>query len=600
MQERRLTVRVSILVAAVCFGTSLVGSQTSPVPATVRNLSAAETGGIFTDATREAGLDFVHFNGMIGELYFAEINGSGAALFDFDNDGDLDVYLVQGMPFGSGVGGSRGGRDKPLTDRLYRNDLDLDRPDRPALERKAAAQSVLSFTDVTERSGLSAERYGMGVTAGDFDNDGWTDLYVTNLGANQLLRNDRDGSFTDVTAKAGVADEAWSISAIFVDFDRDGWLDLYVTNYVDFNLANHRVCPAPSGSPDYCGPLAFASVSDRLYRNLGDGTFEDVSASSGLRTVSAAGMGVVSGDFDGDGWPDFYVTNDQTENHLWLNQGDGTFRNGALLSATAFNESGAPEASMGIAAGDYDNDGDEDLFLTHIRRETNTLYRNDGSGLFVDATRSSGLGPPSWSYTSFGTAWLDFDNDGWLDLLTVSGSVRILEDLARLGEAHPLHQRNQLFRSVRGERFDEVDFPAGSAFDRSEVSRGAAFGDIDNDGDTDVLITNNGGPVRLLLNTVGQDRHWLGLRLLGRDAARDMLGAWACLSRPGAEALCRRVRAGGSYASSSDPRVLFGLDDSPAVGRVKVAWPSGRAETFPVEGVDRYLTLREGAGTTLP
>lgn len=572
--QARLIALASILIAILCLAASELESQDPP---------ATEAAGIFADVTAEAALDFWHFNGMTGELYFAEMNGAGAGLFDFDNDGDLDAYLVQGVPFGSGAE-SRG---EPLTDRLYRNELDM-------------SGIVPKFTDVTEASGLSAERYGMGVTAGDFDNDGWTDLYVANLGGNQLLRNNRDGTFSDVTAKAGVGDEAWSVSATFVDFDRDGRLDLYVTNYVDFNLASHRVCPAPSGSPDYCGPLAFGFVSDRLYRNLGDRTFKDVSASAGLKTVSAAGMGVVSGDFDDNGWPDFYVANDQMENHLWLNQGNGTFLNRALLTATAFNESGAPEASMGVAAGDYDNDGDEDLFLTHLRRETNTLYRNDGSGLFVDATRASDLGPPSWRYTSFGTAWLDFDNDGWLDLLTVSGAVRILEDLARLDDPHPLHQPNQLFRSVHGERFDEVSARAGSAFNRSEVTRGAAFGDVDNDGDTDVLITNNDGPARLLLNTVGQDRHWLGLRLLGRDVARDMLGAWTCVSRPGAEALCRRARAGGSYASSSDPRVLFGLGETSAVGRATVVWPSGQAETFPVEGIDRYLPLREGTGTLVP
>ncbi|MCP4202738.1 MAG: CRTAC1 family protein [bacterium] len=578
--QARSTVVILAMVLCSCGPTAQ--SQVESATATGAETSAPEESGIFADVTVEAGLDFRHFNGMTGELYFAEMNGAGAGLFDFDNDGDLDAYLVQGAHLGDSDDDS----GESLTDRLFRNELDPGAP----------AGTVPGFTDVTEVSGLSAERYGMGVTAGDFDNDGWTDLYVTNLGANQLLRNNRDGTLSDVTARAGVGDEAWSVSATFVDFDRDGRLDLYVTNYVDFSLANHRVCPAPGGSPDYCGPLAFAFVSDRLYRNLGDGTFKDVSASGGLRAVSAAGMGAVSGDFDGDGWPDFYVANDQMENHLWLNQGDGTFENQALLTATAFNESGAPEASMGVTAGDYDNDGDEDLFLTHLRRETNTLYRNDGSGLFVDATRASGLGSPSWRHTSFGTAWLDFDNDGWLDLLTVSGAVRILEDLARLDDPHPLHQPNQLFHGIQGGRFEEVSDRAGPAFCLSEVTRGAAFGDVDNDGDTDVLITNNEGPARLLLNAVGQNRHWLGLRLLGKEAARDMLGAWVCIERTDGGELCRRARAGGSYASSSDPRVLFGLGDSPAVERAKVVWPSGRSEIFSIEGVDRYLTLREGTG----
>ncbi len=570
------------------------GGEAEP-PASRSNEPPANAGaGPFVDLAAASGLDFTHFNGMSGELYYSEMMGAGAALLDYDGDGDLDLYLVQGRMLNPQKQPAEAAvppvpEMQPLRDRLYRNDPQAGQP---------------HFTDVTAGSGLDATGYGMGVAAGDYDNDGWIDLYVTQADSNQLWRNLGDGTFADVTAAAGAGDSRWSLSATWVDFDLDGWLDLYVVNYVDYRVADHRQCRMMSGQPDYCGPQVFRSTPDRLLRNTGAGAgsggprFEDVSQAAGIAAESAAGMGVVPGDFDGDGRPDLYVANDGMANFLWLGQAGGTFQNQALISGTAFNREGQPEAGMGVAAGDFDGDGDEDLLLTHIALETHTLYRNDGGGAFEDVTVASGLGASSWQSTGFGTAWLDYDNDGRLDLMAVNGAVILNPELAAAGDPHPLGMRNQLFRNVgqtgSAIRFEEVT-PAGQPFEIVSVSRGLAVGDLDNDGDPDALVTNNAGAAELLINQVGQDRHWLGLRLVGDPVPRDMLGAEATLSRPGRGDLWRRVRTGGSYLSSRDPRLLFGLGDDPAVGPVTVRWPAGAVEEFDVEA-GRYTTLRQGAG----
>jgi hypothetical protein len=390
------------------------------------------------------------------------------------------------------------------------------------------------------------------------------------------------------------------VAATFLDVDRDGWLDLYVGNYVQFSLAAHAPCPTPSGAANYCGPGAYQSERDSLFRNRGDGTFENISNSSGIRTEhGAATLGAVAADFDADGWIDLFVANDSMANYLWLNQRDGSFQNKALLAGVAVNREGQPEASMGVDAGDFDADGDADLILTHLNQETNTIYANDAGGLFNDLSTASGLGLPSLAYTSFGTGWLDYDNDGWLDVLTVNGAVVSLEPLMRAGDPFPLHQVNQLFRNLGSGRFEEITSRAGDVFSLSEVSRGAAFGDVDNDGDTDVVVVNNNGPVRLLLNQVGQDRGWVGLRL--ESQGRDALGAEVLISRPGGQPLWRRVRSDGSYASASDPRVLAGLGEAGSVSRIEVRWPDGTLEEW--SGTEaaglagRYTTLRQGEGT---
>jgi len=535
---------------------------------------------LFLDAAAELGLRFAHVNGMTGRFYYSEMMGAGAALIDIDNDGDLDLYLVQGGPLDAGAVA-----ESP-TDRLFRNDL--------TVADDGAAR--LSFTDVTAESGIVGIGYGMGVAAGDFDNDGWIDLYVTNFGPNRMLRNDGDGTFSDVTAAAATDDPRWSVSAAFVDYDHDGWLDLYVGNYVDFTISGHRPCHSPAGAPDYCGPRSYRPETDRLFRNRGDGTFEDVSVSAGIASQPGSTLGVLTADFDGDGWLDVYVANDQMPNRLWRNQGNGTFHDDALMAGCALNRDGATESSMGVDAADFDGDGDEDLFMTHLAGETNTIYVNDGRGWFEDQTIQTRLGVPSRPFTGFGVAWFDYDGDGWLDLLAVNGAVQAVEALAAAGDPYPLHQPNQLFRNLGRGRFDEVTAAAGPAFALSEVSRGAAFGDVDNDGDPDVLIANNNGPVRLLLNQRDASQRWLGLRLIGRDMDRDMLGARVMVLLGSGRELWRRVRTDGSYGSANDPRVLFGLGDESSARIARVHWPGGRVEQWDILEIDRYRTLRKGTG----
>ena len=346
--------------------------------------------------------------------------------------------------------------------------------------------------------------------------------------------------------------------------------------------------------------------------NDGDGTFRDATTAAGLARSAGPALGSVAADFNGDGWPDLYVANDGQPNHLWISNGDPgpgappTFRDEGMLAGASVNAQGEPEASMGVDTADVDNDGDLDLFMTHLMRETNTLYLNDGTGLFADRTLASGLGAESIAFTSFGTAFFDVDNDGWLDLLIANGAVTKIPSLARQGDPFPLHQPNQLFRNLTGEtgelRFREVtaktDPPSGDAFAASEVSRGAVFGDVDNDGDADVLIVNNAGPVRLLLNRAGEERSWLGLRLVDAAAGRDLLGARAAILRDGGPILWRRAHTDGSYNASHDPRIVFGLGDDPAIDGVRVVWPDGLVETWPASAVEvgGYTTLVRGTG----
>ena len=592
---RRAAVRWRLPVCGIALLAAACGrpAESEPGPS-VDAAPAAATGETwFTDRAAAAGIDFVHFNGMSGEYYFNEVLGSGGALFDFDNDGDLDVYLLQGQMLGPGrtlddaLFPPLAGR--PLTDRLYRNDL----------QDGTGDPGMLRFTDVTAGSGLDVGTYGMGVAAGDFDNDGWTDLYRTRQGPNQLFRNNGDGTFTDVGAASGTDDPLWGVAASFVDADHDGRLDLYVGNYVDYEPGDGDRCRTATAEPSYCAPQSYPYQPDRFYRNRGDGTFADVTAEAGIDRAFGPALGVVAADLNADGLVDIYVANDGEPNQLWINEGGWRFRDDALLAGVAVNAVGAAEASMGVDVGDVDGDGDGDLFMTHVSAETNTFYVNDGSGFFADRSAEAGLGAPSLPYTGFGAAWFDADNDTWLDAFVVNGAVRTIEALARVDDPFPLHEPNQLFRNLGGGRFEDISGRAGEVFALSEVSRGAAFGDVDNDGDVDVLVTNNNGPARLLINEVGHLRHWLGLRLVGgSEAPRDMLGARvAVFPGGGGPPLWRRVRADGSYASANDPRVLVGLGAETAVERVRVIWPSGGVEEWTGVAVDGWTTLTEGTGT---
>lgn len=512
--------------------------------------TSRSTGPIFTDIAAEVGLRFDHFTGASGEYFFPEIMGSGCALFDYDNDGDLDVYLVQGSLLGSGKTRAEAmfpwAGPWPPSNRLFRNDLSID----------ARGTRRLVFVDVTAAAGVGDTHFGMGCAVGDYDNDGFLDLYVTNFSRNILYQNNGDGTFRDVSAAAGVDDRRWASSAAFLDYDQDGYLDLFVANYVDASEANNPICD-PFGYRDYCDPSAFKPVMDVLYHNNGDGTFEDVTRRAGMDRAFGSGLGVVAADFDGDGWTDIYVANDGNNNQLWINQGDGTFKDVGLSSGTAVNAYGQPEAGMGVAVSDPDLDGDMDIFVTHLNRQTNTLYRNNGAGLFEDVTFELGLGFPSRPSTGFGTAWFDYDNDGFEDIFCANGAV-VQEDVAG-DSTYPYAQKNQLFHNEGGRGYIDAGDSAGPVMSLLEVSRGAAFGDVDNDGDVDILVSNNNGPIRLLRNEVGVANHWLSVAPRGVNGRRYAVGTRVTVVRADGTRMIKHVTSAGSYCSASDLRVHFGL-----------------------------------------
>ncbi len=597
MSLRSGTVALGIALATGCGGApaqrgSSSGADTSTAHARAQSASitpaSAAAAEWFADRAEASGLDFVHFNGMSGEFYVPEIMGPGVGLLDYDNDGDLDLYFVQGQMLGPGrsvrqaLFPPRG--PLPPKGRLFRNDLKI----------SDDGTRNLHFTDVTDQSRIRATGYGMGVAAGDVDNDGWTDLYLTNFGRNQMFHNNGDGTFTDVSKQSGTDSGGWAVSAAFFDYDRDGWLDLYVGNYLQYSIEADKKCLTATGGRDYCAPQAYLAQPDRLYRNQGNGTFADVTSTALRDTAFGPALGVVTADFNDDGWMDIYVANDSQDNQLWMNQRDGTFRNAALLAGVAVTVDGRAEASMGVDAGDFDNDGDEDLVMTELTGEGSNLYVNKGSALFMDRSVLSRLGPSTVRSTGFGTAWVDVDNDGWLDLISVNGMVRTVEE--RLNATFPYDQRKQLFLNLRNGQFEEISGRAGAVFQLSAVGRGTATGDVDNDGDMDVIVANAAGRAQLLVNLIGNRNHWLGLRLVGQRTRRDMLGARVAVVRRDGSTLWRRVRTDGSYGSANDPRVLVGLDDSAEPVSVRVRWPSGRSEEWSALPVDRWTTLAEGSG----
>ncbi len=524
----------------------------------------------FVDRTAETGFDFVHGNGARGRLLLPEVIGAGGALLDYDNDGDLDVLAVQSAA-DDPPPAARGSR-------LYRNDL----------LRGGRRQ----FVDVTTRSRIALTTYGMGAATGDVDNDGWTDVFVTGLGSSTLLRNNRDGTFSDISAVSGTTDRRWSTSATFLDFDRDGWLDLFVVNYVNYRADMKRECFSAASARDYCNPAVYDAVTGRLLRNTGKGTFTDISATAGIAASAGRGLGVLAIDANEDGWTDLYVANDGDPNHLWINErGTGRFRDEALLSGAALDRAGRPQGSMGIDAGDVDGDGDDDLFVTNLDNEGHALYINAGKGLFEERTLEWGLF--ALGFTGFGTRFVDYDNDSWPDLLVINGAVRHMDAQRRTGDPHPLKQRNQLFHNERGRRYADVTASAGPAFAGTAVGRGLATGDLDNDGDIDAIVFNNGGPARVLMNESAQGNHWLGLRILDR-APRDALQARVEATFADRRRLLRRVHTDGSYASAGDPRVLVGLGPATAPVTVRVVWPQGMTEEFRNLAIDRYWVIEPG------
>jgi hypothetical protein len=519
----------------------------------------------FEEIAARAGIDFVHHSGHDRRHYLPEIMGGGAALFDMDNDGFLDLYLVQSGALSDPSAGSG--------NRLYRN------------------RGNGSFEDVTERSGAGVHGYGMGVAAGDFDNDGYTDLYVTNYGHNVLLKNDGRGHFIDVTAQAGVASTGWSTSAAFVDYDADGRLDLFVAHYLDWRPAAEVECYSLTGVPDYCSPASYDLPSaGTLYHNNGNGTFTDVSARSGLTAAVGNGLGVIAGDFDRDGRIDLLVSNDRTPNHLWLNQGGGRFREAALAMGCALDQDGVAKSGMGVDAVDVDDDGDLDLLVVNLDGESDSFFRNQGT-FFVDDTVSVGLRTPSRPFTRFGTAFRDFDNDGVLDLYEANGRVGRQSETY---SADPYAEPSLLFRGLAGPRFEEV-VPRGGALPLLIASsRAAAFGDVDNDGGVDVVVVNRDSRPFLLHNVVQPRGHWLLLRVVD-EHQRDALGAELTMA-VGSRTIRRDVRAAFSYLASNDPRVHVGLGAETIVRNVIVKWPDGVRESFGDLEANRIVVLRRGSG----
>ncbi len=524
----------------------------------------------FVEVAAEVGLDFVHFNGMSGELYFAEIAGAGAAFVDYDNDGDLDVFLVQS--------GSLADNASTTTQHgLFANRGDG------------------TFEDVSVGSGVATSGYGMGVAAGDYDGDGDVDLYVTNVGANVLLQNDGTGHFVDVTDTAGVGDGSWGTSACFFDYDADGDLDLFVANYVGWSRDTEQDCFDPSGQRDYCSPTTYdAPTRDTLYRNEGDGTFTDISAAAGLGEAYGNGLGVVPGDFDGDGRLDLFVANDQTADQLWLNQGDSIFRDAAELRGCARDRNGSARAGMGTDAVDIDDDGDLDLLVVHLARETDGLFVNQGSH-FREETSRAGIGQADILMTRFGVGFADFDNDGLLDVFVASGRVNLA--MEPISSEDPYAEPNVLLHGVSPGRWEVSSSPGGTAFPLIATSRGVAFGDIDGDGAIDLVVANRDGPAHLLMNRAQDRGHWLLARIVERNGA-DALGATVYFS-VGDRRIRRDVKPGYGYCTSSDPRVHLGLGALSRVDELVVHWLDGTRESFGPREADVVVTLRRGEGRVL-
>jgi enediyne biosynthesis protein E4 len=529
--------------------------------------AAAPSGPVwFEDVADRAGIRFTHRSGHREKFYLPEIMGGGAALFDMDNDGDLDLYLVQS-------GNLFAPADKRDGNRLYRNRGDG------------------TFEDVTSGSGSDVAGYGMGVAAGDFDNDGNVDLYVTNFGRNVLLKGDGRGHFTDVTAKAGVASGGWSTSAAFLDYDGDGWLDLFVVHYLNWQPSAEIECFSLSGVPDYCSPKTYDLPSSAtLYHNNGNGTFTDVTDRAGVRAAVGNGLGVVAGDVDGDGRIDIFVANDGSPNQLWINRGDGRFENAALQWGCAIDLDGKPKAGMGVHLADVDGDGDLDLLVVNLDGESDSFYRNQKT-LFHDDTVSAGLRTISRRFTRFGAAMLDFDNDGLLDIYEANGRVGMQSELF---SADPYAEPNLLLRGAAGPRFEEVQPRGGTRTPLVGTSRAAAFGDVDNDGGIDIVVSNRDAKPYLLHNVVKDRGHWVMFRVLD-EHGRDALGAELTMM-VGSRSVRRDVRAAYSYLASNDPRVHVGLGKETAVRDVSVRWPDGARERFGDVAADRIVVVRRGTG----
>ena len=530
----------------------------------------AQTPVQFVDVAEASGITFKHVNGESGRLYYLETMGSGAAFLDYDNDSDLDLYIVNSTSLPGFV------TDTLPTNVLYRNDGNR------------------GFTDVTAEAGIGHIGYGMGCGTADYDNDGDPDLYVTNFGENVLYRNNGDATFTDVTVYAGVGDsDRWSSSCAFVDYDHDGNLDLYVVNYLDYDIVEDGEWHDTDGRRIYSNPRVYEGVSDSLYRNNGDGTFANVTQRAGVYNDAGKGLGVTCGDYDNDGRIDIYVANDTTPNFLYRNMGDGTFMDLGVVAGVAYNEEGVAEGGMGVDFGDYNNDGFLDIFVTNFSRETNTLYRNNSNSILTDVTYIAHLGDSSFLKLGFGAKFFDADNDADLDLFVANGHV--YSNVEALSDTIEYAQTDQLFLNMGESSFLDVSEECGAYFSVKRVGRGAAFGDYDNDGDTDIFVVNLNQKAVLLRNDGGSRNNWLKIKTVGVKSNRDGIGARIeVVTRSHTQ--IKEVQTGSSYLSGQDLRLIFGLGAETRVEEMKIRWPSGLEQALGKVEANQFLIITEGVG----
>ena len=522
----------------------------------------------FSNIAASAGIQFSHENGATPEKYLPETMSAGALFFDYDNDGWLDIFLVNGGSFSDAAKAAR------AQHRLYRN------------------TGGGKYRDVTASSGIEVSGFGMGACSADYDNDGWPDLYVTSVGGNRLYHNTGKNGFADVTLQAGVVAGMWSSSCAFGDIDNDGYVDLYVTRYVDFTPENNKYCSFDKLTA-YCHPNVYSPMHNILYRNNGDGTFTDISKESGIGKVTGNGLGVVFGDYDNDGWTDIYVANDSSPSFLFHNKSAGVFEEVGLRAGVAVGTSGKPLAGMGTDMGDVDGDGLLDLFVTNLSEQTHSLYRNLGKGLFDNITFPSGIGKATLPFVGFGAAFFDYDNDTDLDLAIVNGDV--IDNIDDLKDQRSYKQVNLLLQNDGSGKFKGVGPVSGPGFALKKASRGLAVGDIDNDGDLDLLIANVGDTTDLLRNDGGNRQNSLLIRTVGTKSNRDGIGARLRLTI-GKKVLLRYVKAGSSYLSQNDLRVHFGLGSATRADRLEILWPSGVVDEVLNIHANQIVTVREGAG----
>ena len=522
----------------------------------------------FTDATASAGITFRHTNGAFGKKYLPETLGSGAAFLDADNDGWQDILLVNSRKWPGRTGA-------PAYPALYRNNRNG------------------TFTDVTRTAGLATELYGLGVAAADYDNDGDADIYLTALGPNRLFRNNGAGRFEDVTAQAGVGDPGFSASATWFDYDRDGRLDLFVANYVEWSIATDRFCSLDGKTKSYCTPESYKGQSPTLYHNTGKGTFENVTRKALLHDPAAKTLGVALIDYDNDGLIDLLAANDTQPNRLYRNKGDGTFTDVAGMAGVAFNDAGKARAGMGVDAGDYDGSGRQSVVIGNFSNEMMALYANQGNGLFIDEAPNSTIGRASLLRLTFACFFFDFDLDGLLDIFGANGHVA--DDIATVQPTITYAEPPHLFRNVGQKKFEDVSTRVGAEFAKATVARGAAYGDYDNDGDLDIVLTANNGPARLFRND-GTANHALRVTLTGSVSNRDAIGAKVRVVRVSGSPVTGMVKTGSSYLSQSELPLTVGLGTTTKVGGIEIRWPTGRTERLPGVAGDQSITIAEGKG----